>query len=43
MFERIKHIVIKEFIQLFRDKRSVFFLFVTPVIQIHNVWLCGDL
>jgi ABC-2 type transport system permease protein len=34
MFERIKHIVIKEFIQLFRDKRSVFFLFVTPVIQL---------
>jgi ABC-2 type transport system permease protein len=34
MFERIKQIVIKEFIQLFRDKRSVFFLFVTPVIQL---------
>ena len=34
MFERIKHIVIKEFIQLFRDKRSTFFLFVTPVIQL---------
>lgn len=34
MFERIKHIVIKEFIQLFRDKRSVFFLFVTPIIQL---------
>lgn len=34
MFERIKHIVIKEFIQLFRDKRTVFFLFVTPVIQL---------
>ena len=34
MFERIKHIVIKEFIQLFRDKRSAFFLFVTPLIQL---------
>lgn len=34
MFERIKNIVIKEFIQLFRDKRAAFFLFVTPVIQL---------
>jgi ABC-2 type transport system permease protein len=34
MFERIKHIVIKEFIQLFRDKRTAFFLLVTPVIQL---------
>jgi len=34
MFERIRHIVIKEFKQLFRDKRSVFFLFVVPVIQL---------
>lgn len=34
MFERIKQIVIKEFKQLFRDRRSIFFLFVVPVIQL---------
>jgi ABC-2 type transport system permease protein len=34
MFERIKHLVIKEFLHFFRQKRTVFFLFVTPLIQI---------
>src|SRR5512140_1800116 len=34
MFERIKHIVIKEFIQTFRDKRMRFFLIVPPIIQL---------
>jgi ABC-2 type transport system permease protein len=34
MYERVKHLVIKEFIQSFRVKRTIFFLFVTPVIQI---------
>jgi ABC-2 type transport system permease protein len=34
MFERIKHIVIKEFIQLLRDKRMRFFLIVPPVVQL---------
>jgi ABC-2 type transport system permease protein len=34
MFERIKQIVIKEFKQLFRDRRTIFFLFVVPVIQL---------
>ncbi len=34
MLERIKHIVIKEFIQLFRDKRMRFFLIVPPVVQL---------
>jgi len=34
VFERIKQLIIKEFIQAFRDKRSVFFLLVTPVIQL---------
>jgi ABC-2 type transport system permease protein len=34
MFERIKNMVIKEFIQTFRDKRMRFFLFVPPMIQL---------
>ncbi len=34
MFERIKQIVIKEFIQTFRDKRMRFFLIVPPIIQL---------
>ncbi len=34
MFERIKNLVIKEFIYYFREKRTVFFLFATPLIQI---------
>jgi ABC-2 type transport system permease protein len=34
MFERIKQIVIKEFKELFRDRRTIFFLFVVPVIQL---------
>jgi ABC-2 type transport system permease protein len=32
--ERIKQIVIKEFIQVFRDKRMRFFLFVPPLVQL---------
>jgi ABC-2 type transport system permease protein len=34
MFERIKYIVIKEFIQTFRDKRMLFFLIVPPIVQL---------
>ena len=34
MLERIKHIVIKEFIQTFRDKRMRFFLIVPPIVQL---------
>jgi ABC-2 type transport system permease protein len=34
MFERVKQLVIKEFIQSFRVKRTVFFLLATPVIQL---------
>ena len=34
MFERIKNLVIKEFLYYFREKRTVFFLFATPLIQI---------
>lgn len=34
MFERIKQIVIKEFIQLFRDKRMRFFLVIPPIVQL---------
>jgi ABC-2 type transport system permease protein len=34
MFERIKNIVMKEFIQAFRDKIIRFVLFVTPIIQL---------
>jgi drug efflux transport system permease protein len=32
--ERIRQIVIKEFIQVFRDKRMRFFLFVPPLVQL---------
>ena len=34
MFERIRRLVIKEFAQIFRDKRMIAFLFVVPVIQL---------
>jgi ABC-2 type transport system permease protein len=34
MFKRIKYIVVKEFIQTFRDKRMRFFLFVPPLLQL---------
>jgi ABC-2 type transport system permease protein len=34
MFERIKQVVIKEFIQTFRDKRMRFFLIIPPIIQL---------
>ena len=34
MFERIKHLVVKEFISYFREKRTIFFLVATPLIQI---------
>ncbi len=34
MFERIKQLVIKEFIQAFRDKRMIVFLFAVPVVQL---------
>lgn len=34
MFDRIKHLVKKEFIQALRDKRLRFFLFVPPIIQL---------
>jgi ABC-2 type transport system permease protein len=34
MFERIKHLAIKEFIETFRLKRRVFFIFVAPLIQL---------
>jgi ABC-2 type transport system permease protein len=34
MFKRIKYIVLKEFIQTFRDKRMRFFLFVPPIVQL---------
>ncbi|OPY75540.1 MAG: Inner membrane transport permease YbhR [Syntrophorhabdus sp. PtaU1.Bin153] len=34
MFERIKQLVIKEFLHFFRQKRTVFFLFIPPLIQI---------
>ena len=34
MFERIKHLAIKEFIETFRLRRRVFFIFVAPVIQL---------
>jgi len=34
MFNRIKQIVVKEFIQLFRDKRMRFFLIVPPIVQL---------
>jgi len=34
VFERIKNLVIKEFIYYFREKRTIFFLLATPLIQI---------
>jgi ABC-2 type transport system permease protein len=34
MFERIKQLVVKEFIHYFRQKRTIFFLVATPLIQI---------
>ncbi|MCX8021554.1 MAG: ABC transporter permease [Syntrophorhabdaceae bacterium] len=34
MGERIRHLVIKEFIQLLRDRRMRAFLFIVPVIQV---------
>ena len=33
MFGRLKQMLIKEFIQVFRDKRTRFFLFGPPIIQ----------
>jgi drug efflux transport system permease protein len=33
MFERLKHLLIKEFIQIFRDPRMKSIVFVTPVMQ----------
>jgi ABC-2 type transport system permease protein len=34
MFERLKHIIVKEFIQALRDKKKRFFLFGPPVVQL---------
>ena len=34
MGERIKQLIIKEYIQSFRDKRMAFFIFIVPVIQL---------
>ena len=34
MFERLKHMLIKEFIEIFRDPRMKSIIFVTPVLQI---------
>lgn len=34
MWERIRQIVMKEFRQMFRDKRTIFFIFVVPVVQL---------
>lgn len=34
MIDRIRHVVIKEFIQLFRDKRMKAIVFVVPIIQL---------
>jgi len=34
MFRRIHHIIIKEFIQVFRDKKLRFFLIVPPLVQL---------
>ena len=34
MIERIKQMIIKEFIQVFRDKRMLAIILVTPVIQL---------
>ena len=34
MFERIKHMLIKEFIQVFRDPRMRIVIFVIPCVQV---------
>jgi len=34
MFVRIKHLIIKEFIQVIRDRRMLFLIFVAPIIQL---------
>jgi ABC-2 type transport system permease protein len=34
MFRRIRHIMIKEFIQVWRDKKLRYFLFVPPLVQL---------
>lgn len=34
MFERIRHMVIKEFIQVFRDRRMIAIVFVVPIMQL---------
>lgn len=34
MFRRIRHIIIKEFIQVWRDKKLRFFLIGPPLIQL---------
>jgi len=34
MFARIKHLIIKEFIQIVRDRRMLFIIFVAPIIQL---------
>src|SRR5208337_976785 len=34
MFRRLRHIIIKEFIQVWRDKKLRFFLIVPPLIQL---------
>jgi ABC-2 type transport system permease protein len=34
MFRRIRHIIIKEFIQVWRDKKLRYFLFVPPLVQL---------
>jgi len=34
VFERIRNLVVKEFLQTFRDRRMIFFIFITPIIQL---------
>jgi len=34
MFERIRHMLVKEFIQILRDPRMRYFIFVPPIIQL---------
>jgi ABC-2 type transport system permease protein len=34
MYERIKQLVIKEFLQIIRQKRTIFFLTITPIVQL---------
>ena len=34
MWRRIRHIIIKEFIQVFRDRKLRFFLIVPPLVQL---------